>query len=546
MEVYRMMKTDSPYLAHLRSVMEEVGITWCYGNHTAQDIGFERMQAQLATIATSIQKAAGDKAAQNFREVVNVLTQEQTSFVFEYLNNMGKIAVAHGLLMESRRQAIENRVAFDPVAALRPMSQAINEAVGGLNFTQYSWYTPQVRQLGNFLLFSLQWTMGAWNAAGGSMLTGKLFDTHMTPEAEAFTFKRRIPTMALLVLGLQPLVWQAGLYAIAKLAGGADDPDDTPWMWENEEGKRSAVDVTPFARLWPWYKGDKTGKRRTYMRWGKQLHEIQAWYDDPVKSLQGKSSLIVQTAYGLMAEKSIGTDIRLGFANTGIAGWVSGRDGFSDSRLWYIGQRFIPVAGTFSIGGAIRNPDAGFAPLFASVSRGMGYKRATTEAQEILRAWVQESDYQHLRVNQKSRVNLQELLGEVLDAAHRNGYPPDKVLKAAITGVIGRSYEKFYLALDKGDTDEVEEAAKEILRLNGTVQALRSSVRNRNNMYGKPMALTPEQVKAIDQAFQVPPDVSAREARKAEQLEAKRARKPTLAKQVAELNEYVRTLEKSK
>jgi hypothetical protein len=245
-----------------------------------------------------------------------------------------------------------------------------------------------------------------------------------------------------------------------------------------------------------------------------------------------------------MTGKTMGMDIPLGFYDTGISGWAYGKNGFSDSRTWFLAQRVIPVAGTFSLGGMLRNPDAGLASALASVSRGTSYRAATDNAQEILKAWANTDSYLLLRKDQKKRADLQGLLAEVLDNAHRNGYPPKSVLDAAVDAVRVPAYEKFYFALDKGDQAGVEEAAHEILRLNGTVNSIRSSLRNRNGLYGKPQKLTAEQEKAIEMSFNVSAADSAKEARKEEIRD--RRKKPSLEEQISALNEYTRSLKGAK
>ena len=540
-EIYRMMKTDSPYLAHLRSIMEEAGLTWCYGNNNAADIGTVGMSRRLGSVEKYVHENIGENAAKDFREVAEMLTSEQTSFVFEYLNNIGKISVAHNLMQGLRKEALAKGVPFDAAAALRPLSQVINEAVGPLNPLQYSWYTPQVRQFGNLALFSLQWTLGAWNAAGGSMLTGRFLESRMTPEARDFSFKRRLPWMVGLVLFAQPAMWQLATYLVAKAAGKTDD-DDTPWMFNNEDNKKSYADVTPLARMMPWYKGDPTGKRRTYLRWGKQLHEIAGWLEDPWKTAAGKSSLALQTTWGMVTGRTLGTEWNLGFYNQGLMGWFDGKNGFADSRLWYLAQRAVPVLGTFSANNLVRNPDAGIAAFFSSTSQGTSYHTATVNAQEVLKAWALKDNYHLLMADSKKKADLHGLLADILDDASRNGYDPEKVLNASRAAVMKEIYAKFYKTLNDGDEERLIEVARELMRLNGTVEAARSSIRNRNMQYGKPVDLTLEQEKALEEAFREPEAKGRKEVHKLEQRA--KHKKPTAASQMAQLSDYLDSLQK--
>ena len=536
-EWFRMLRTNDPYVKELTRIMDQVGITQSYGSVNPADVSLGKTEKNIDTMGDWLGKNFNARAGKDFKAIAEAMTGEQATFIFEELNNIAKLMVTHSLLQKSRVEAYKSGRPFDPVKAMEPYNRYVNEAVGGLNPAHYSWATPHVRQASNLFLFSWQWSLGAWNAAGGQLLTGKVFESKLTPEAAQFTFKRRLPAMIAMVLIAEPAVAQLGTYLAAAAAGKTTD-DDHPWMWDNEAGKQTYADITPMAKLMPWWKGDAASKnknRRLYVRWGKQVHEIMSWLEDPMKTAGGKSSLALQTAWGLATGRSMGTDWNLGFKNEGLTGWVNGRHGFEDSRIAYAGKNLVPGLGSFSVSQMIRNPDAGLLGMFGPTSRGTSYHAACQRAMAVLSAWSETDSYRSFQYNQKTQTNLHGLLADILDDARANGEDPESVLNASRKAIIKVKYGEMYDALSGGkmDQERIERVAREILRLNGAVEGVRSSVRNRNALYGAPAELTKEQSMALEEAFHEP----AAKARR-EDAKAARPKKPKPADQFAALREY--------
>ena len=539
-EWYRMLKTRAPYVRELTSIMDKVSITQSCGNVNPVDIATGKLDRHVDNMKSWLKDSGHERLGDDFKAVADMLSNEQSSFIFEALTNIGKLAVTHSILQRARAEAYKLGRPFDPVKAMMPYNRYVNEAVGGLNPAHYSWATPHARQIMGLGMFSWQWTMGAWNAAGGSLLTGGLLDTKLTPEASRFIFTRRLPAMIGMIMIAEPMAVQLANYMAAAAMGKTGD-DDHPWMWDNEEGKKSYADITPMARMMPWWTGAESGKRRLYVRWGKQVHEIMAWLEDPQKTAGGKSSLVVQTAWGLATGKSLGSDWNLGFRNEGLAGWVSGRHGFEDSRLAYLGKNMIPIAGSFSISQVLKNPDAGLIGLTGPTSRGTSYHAACQRAMVVLSAWAEQDHYRTFQYNQKTQANLHALLADVLDDARANGYDPEDVLNASRKAILKAKYADVYASLSDGkiNQDKLERASREILRLNGAVEGARSSVRNRNNLYGKPANLTKEQNEALAEAFNEP-EAKTRQA----VARAAKPKKPKVQDQLAALREYADSLKK--
>ena len=539
MDWIHMIRTDHGYVADLRGYMDGAVIKWCRGDSNPIE-SHNVAPASMQRASDWLRESGHAGLADSFTEAHKLLTEEQSNFLFEYANNATKLNLVHTILVEARAKARAAGKPFDPVAALKPMAQYINEATGGLNPNHYMWATPHVRQILNLGCFSWQWTLGSWQAAGGSMLTGGVLGTHLTPEAKKFIMFRRMPAMIALVAMLDPTIVQLGSYLSSYLAGGPKD-DDKPWTWQNETGKKWYADITPLARHMPGYKGDPTGQRRTYMRWAKQLHEVFGWFDNPMQEAGGKASLLLSTAWGQVTGKSIGTEWNLGFKNEGLAGFLYGRDGFSDSRLWYTAQHFVPLAGAFSTETLTQHPETGLLGITGSVSAGVSYHTATTRAQQILATWAHKDTYLAINKNEKVKTNLHALLADVLDDAARNGYDPEKVLNASRAAVMKDQYAQLYTALNandnKGDMDKAEEASRGLMRLNAVVEQARNSFRNRNALYGKPIDPTPEQKQMMLDCF-TEPDSQMR--RKAERTFDKKAhKKPNTPEKIDNLRAFM-------
>jgi hypothetical protein len=70
--------------------------------------------------------------------------------------------------------------------------------------------------------------------------------------------------------------------------------------------------------------------------------------------------------------------------------------------------------------------------------------------------------------------------------------------------VLGRLYKNFMEAMNDSNTSEMDKIANRILRIGGTITGLRQSMSNRKVMVGKDKALPPEEIAAIEEAFNSP------------------------------------------
>ena len=418
-----------------------------------------------------------------------------------------KLWYVHWLSTHLRAKAEAAGQDFDFKRDMAPYARQIDDEVGGQNANRYAWLTPTWRRNLNLGMFSWNWTLSAWNAAGMGLFSSGILKNYTTPEASKFIFFRRWPQMMLYVLFLAPLMVQAAAFLLG--APPPDDDDDEGdedkdhfFMFNNEKGRKLHADITPLMRWSPLYKGAPTGERRQYIRWGKQAYEVFRELEKPWQSLMGKLSQVgrygVEMATGYSAGSS---EWEMPFKDMGLAGLLVDRDGdFGGSRLGFTLQKFVP----FSVLAAVRQPDAAPLQFFGPTSKGMSFYAATKQYEELLRGWAHKDSFGAIHKNRKVKAQLEALGPDILDAAAANGYDPKKVLESARGAVLKDSYAKLYRALNDNDMRGVEEASREIARLNGTVQTTRASIKNRNSMYGDAAKLTPEQKAAIDEAFRKP------------------------------------------
>jgi hypothetical protein len=281
-------------------------------------------------------------------------------------------------------------------------------------------------------------------------------------------------------------------------AAGSPDDDDSPFIWNNETGRKLYANMTPLMKRFG-YEGGVTGERKIYLHFGKQAYEvINGWLESPLRTIQRKASLPVRLVFEQMTGSSLGADWDLGFKNEGLAGLLKDKDGrFRGSRAAHFGSSFMP----FSLR-AISGKDAGALPIFGPVNKGMSMYTATTSFEHLLRAWADPDMYtKNIYGNRRVTASLYQLAPDILDAAARNGYDPEKVISGARGAVLKDIYIRLYEALNSGNDKELEKWARAVMRVNGAIDDVRASIRNKDGMYGRVGPRTQEQKDALRQAF---------------------------------------------
>jgi len=390
----------------------------------------------------------------------------------------------------------------------------INNAFGGQMWVDYPAVTPKLLKWLNLSMFAPTWTVSAWNVAGGQKITGHLFDNYLSLPGERFVFMRNWPAMYVFALQAVPHLLQAGIMAVSKMLPDDDEfrdveRDDQWFAWANERDKGGlfpSIDVTPLVRRLPFFKGGRTGKRRAYIRFGKQSYEvINGWMTQPTTTFLRKTSMPVKLVWEQLLSHSPGSpDFALPFAKRGMAGFFAGdvKGGaalkFWNSRLGIAGQKFIPLSwAQLSKGDADTILLSGVAP----VSRGTSETKVIEGMSRVLETYAEASSFGRLKTSAAVRANLERATWGYLDALEKNGYNPDLVLKSARGVVMRKYYAEFFDAFDSGDERRAEAAAKSLARLGGTSANLASSMANRYRRQ-KRRGMTDQERQAAIEAFE--------------------------------------------
>jgi hypothetical protein len=380
----------------------------------------------------------------------------------------------------------------------RSISGFINAAVGASPNVLYNMQTPQYRQFAGLVLFAYKWTEAALQVFGAEKLFGALYGPTMSKRSNELVGINAAVMVALVLVAL-PSLLQSVIWATA----GGDD--DHPFPLQNEEGKKTYVDITPWARLMPGYKGDPTGRRREYMRWGKQFYEVaDGWVTEPGNQFMRKLSQPAKVVVEQVTGRSPGSDWNLDFQGQGLRGWfITSKDdelSFMNSRFGMVLQKFIPM----SVLGGLKNPETFIAGAMAPVSKGKSMGRATAELTLVLNSAANENNWKEYKKFPSARGNLEGLGAEILDAAGRNGYDTTKIVNTAKGVVLSRLYKGFTAAMNNGDEEGMDRISKQILRVGGTIKGLQRSMVQRKLQTGQPKELPPEETAAIEEAFNNP------------------------------------------
>lgn len=374
------------------------------------------------------------------------------------------------------------------------IARYINDAFGGQEFESYIWATPHARQMLNLLLFAPDWTLSAANVSGITLVPGisNVVKPNTSILAGNEMLRRYWPAMASIVLVGVPAAVQAAIY----MAFGDPDEDDKPFPFLNEVDKRTWIDLTPLCRKLGWvpaigYKGGDSGKRRVFMRWGKQAYEVfDGWLTKPYRTLLNKSSAIMRTAFEQVTG-STPSGWELPFKDEGLSGIFTDGDSWTRGRAAYVGRKFMPY-------GLLAMLEGRATTFFAPAARGTTIGKATAEMTEILEAYANDEMWAKITKAEKTN-DLAALVPQWVEAAERNGVNAEEALKRATSSVRAKYYLQFYRALNKGNTMKLEQLAASIIRLNGSVDTTVLSMERRYKSQTK--EFTEETRKTIEQSF---------------------------------------------
>lgn len=347
----------------------------------------------------------------------------------------------------------------------KQIAEYINPAFGGLEWEQFTWATPQVRQWLHALIFAPDWTLSSAQISGLTRipLINKMHATNLSPLMKDQMLRKYWPAMTAIVLFGLPNMIQLMIYAVA----GDPDEDDQPFTFLNEPGRRGHIDFTPIFRHLPNYQGDVSGKRRVYMRWGKQAYEIfEGWLGDPAMILR-KSSSVVREAFEQVTGTSTG-GWELPFKDEGWSGTLAADGSVWKGRLGYTVQKFLPISLTSLAQG---KPTAFIAPTSKGVSEG----GVVYSMRKVLDAYVDNN----LLPKELQPVDLSVIVPELIEAARRNGIDPELAFRRAKGSITSKYYKKFFEAMNNGDEAAMERAAVDVLKLGKGLDSFHKSMEGR-------------------------------------------------------------------
>lgn len=483
------------------------GETLELGKEVAVDQATGTIQRQIEEVREKARLYLGEKWAKRVETALNLYAGTPLSDV--YFGRAGKkVGIFPALKLWATFNAIDTvikswdeNLTWDQLdertqrELLRKAAPAINDAYGGQFWAKYLWATPHTRQLLNATIFAPNWTLSAWNIGGGGVLTGQLLGNMMSQENADFVFKNSM-AMAFYVLFLIPNMAQLAIW----LAFGAGD-DDKPFSFLNEQARKGHIDITPLSRFFG-YDGDPTGKRRVYVRFGKQAYEVyDGWMTEPLSQLVRKTSQPVKMVIEQVTGQSPGSDWNLEFKDQGLKGFLDSKDeglvkSFLNSRLGYIAQKFMPMAATQFI----KEPQLGVAPFLAPVSKGTSQGRATADLILLYRSLAADGNWKSFKKFPHAMVNLDGVGQQILDAADQNGYDTDIIKKTAKGVVLADLYKRFAEAMNDQDTDRMSSLADRIVRIGGSIQGLTTSQSLKKKAARQ--ELTEEERSAIAGAFE--------------------------------------------
>lgn len=496
-DILQMMDSNDPFLAELISWAEALGIKISdrFVNPVEPTRGLvEHDLRQLEGLVKQMWKddEQGSKAAGRFSRFANTLLTRHGERAFSYALNATKLATVAQMYLKLRREAEAQGRAFDPIRDLRQYTGYINAEVGGIDPLKYAWAHPRGRGILNTLLFSWEWTRGAWEAGGGNVLEDFLLGgKSITKEEREFMFGRWTRMYLSVMIGV-PAMMQMLSWALAHAAGGTDD-DDTPFTWENEDKtKLIAADLTPLLKRigqsdlfgllggktlaelkkdhpallsWlPAYTGtdkanQKTRNRRLYMHFGKQGWEFFRWFDSPWKQFVGKLAMPWQRGIESFIGYNPGyIDRALPWEDKGaLERWL---DPSMDGALANLALTFVP----FSAAGMFRMGDAGILNIAGPVQYGASYTAINDRMVAAIEAYARNDrkfyaeGYAH---KGKRKRWMRNMLTDVIRDAKLNGITDegvDKMIGTAAGQVTNSLYGELLAAIPEDPSKSFDAA----------------------------------------------------------------------------------------
>ena len=248
-DILRVIGSDDPALVELKVQAQLSGLSLADRSRNMLDTDRTLIAKDIKAAADRVKAMTGSsRAARSVKALLEGAMEHSSEFAFEYVINATKLATFAQLNARMRRRALDAGRWWDPVRDMKKWSNYINAEVGGIDPAMYPWMTPQMQQWLRMAMFSWEWTLGAWEAGGGGVISQKLFGTTTNPAIRGFMPGRWARMYFGVMVGI-PVAMQLLVTALAKAAG--DDDDKDKWFsWQNEKGRAwSDFDITPLLRM---------------------------------------------------------------------------------------------------------------------------------------------------------------------------------------------------------------------------------------------------------------------------------------------------------
>jgi hypothetical protein len=513
---------------------------------------------------TRIVKAnVGNDAANRLNAVLKGALQSSSEHAFEYMINATTMAVAAHLNNKFRLQAIAQGKPWDPIYSMRKWATYVSSEVGGVNPAIFPFMTPRVQKALTWGMFSWSWSIGAWMAGGGDVLTQKFFGQTSNPEVRNFMFGRWFRMYTGIMIGV-PLVMQAVSTAIGKAFGVADDDDE--WFIGNNEKKAKSygADLTPAlkaiakipgvenfkasggnlpflpsavnaalspvtgtaAKLLPAYTGtdasNTTGRRRIYFHLGKQGWEVLRWFEAPWEQAVSKLTMPVQKFL----------DAGLGFQISSGRAMPWSEQSIGEKLTTFRGQsamkHFLTSFMPFSVQGMVDKGDVGMLGMVGPTAYGVGQTASIAEMKKVFDIFADPDHYKRVYASRNMYNDLIAKVRDEMEDARRNGLDPERMMKFALGQAREPYYRQVYDALPKSpagkaDDKELSMAMRSLYRLWFTEEALLRSVKSRYaktnlTLDNMPLEMRQQMMGAMQEAMANPTgeEDAARAVRRAE------------------------------
>ena len=264
-DILHAMTSNDPYVREMRELCDLIGmpLTDSIQNPITDRQGaIDKDIDSMCRFIERTQGADGIKYSKRLRSGLRAALHNPSEYAFSNVLNGVKMAVVSQALRRLREECREQARPFDPVRELRKHSPYINAEIGGIDPGRYAFLTPQTQRVLRRTMFSYQWTLGAWVAGTGEVVSDLLGGGHnTTPELRRFALIRWLRMLGIIKVGV-PVFMQMAVKSLAKcIAAGMGDPDGgdddpygieaMPWLCFDNEEKIGALsfDITPLLRL---------------------------------------------------------------------------------------------------------------------------------------------------------------------------------------------------------------------------------------------------------------------------------------------------------